>query len=201
MDERLTAAGERIQERNDRALVIGACGIDDDVSSLRGARKYAGVVQRAHDRFDAEYANGVRLLGRANEAGDLMSGGRKTCGDRSADIARCTRAKDLHERTPTVIAKTSEALSLHPRCFLKNSVALPHASSAAWRSCTDCRCSLTKACSASYRKSSSDLPAAFIAFSKPSTACGVHQSSLLAKWACSGIFTSAGFAACSGGMP
>ena len=37
----------------------------------------------------------------------------------------------------------------HPRCFLKNSVARPHASSAASRSCTDCRCSLTKACSAS----------------------------------------------------
>src|SRR4051794_25642994 len=89
----------------------------------------------------------------------------------------------------------------HPKCFLKNSVALPQASSAALRSCTDCRCSLTKACSASYRNSSSDLPAAFIAFSKASTTCGVHQSSLLAKWACSGIFASAGFAACSGGMP
>jgi hypothetical protein len=41
------------------------------------------------------------------------------------------------------------APSPHPRCFLKNSVARPQASSAAARSCTDCRCSLTKACSAS----------------------------------------------------
>ncbi len=41
------------------------------------------------------------------------------------------------------------ARQCHPRCFLKNSVARPQASSAAARSCTDCRCSLTKACSAS----------------------------------------------------
>ena len=37
----------------------------------------------------------------------------------------------------------------HPRCFLKNAVARPHASSAAARSCTVARCSLTKAWSAS----------------------------------------------------
>ncbi|MET4068869.1 hypothetical protein ABID58_003667 [Bradyrhizobium sp. S3.2.6] len=37
----------------------------------------------------------------------------------------------------------------YPRCFRKNSVALPQASSAASRSCTAWRCSLTKACSAS----------------------------------------------------
>jgi Dihydroxybiphenyl dioxygenase BphC D1 len=37
----------------------------------------------------------------------------------------------------------------HSRCFLKYSVARPQASSAAWRSCTAMRCSLTKACSAS----------------------------------------------------
>ncbi len=43
--------------------------------------------------------------------------------------------------------------------------------------------------------------AAFSAFSKPSTSAGVHQSSRLAKCACSGTLTSAGLAAASGGMP
>src|SRR4051794_38889472 len=97
--------------------------------------------------------------------------------------------------------KPAALVAPHPKCFLKKSIAMPQASSAALRSCTDCRCSLTKACSASYRNSSSDLPADFIAFSKLPTNSGVHQSSLVAKCACSGIFTSAGFAACSGGMP
>ena len=39
MDERLAAAGERIEQRNDRALVIGARGIDDDVGGLRRSRE------------------------------------------------------------------------------------------------------------------------------------------------------------------
>ncbi|CEG08936.1 hypothetical protein BN961_02356 [Afipia felis] len=37
----------------------------------------------------------------------------------------------------------------HPKCFLRKSIARPHASSAAWRSWTEARCSLAKAWSAS----------------------------------------------------
>ncbi len=51
------------------------------------------------------------------------------------------------ERSSPVLDLTE--LASHPKCFLKKSVARPQASSAAWRSCTDRRCSLPKPWSAS----------------------------------------------------
>jgi hypothetical protein len=61
--------------------------------------------------------------------------------------------------SPSVHSKSSQDFESHPRpertplyelvtstrCFLKKAVARPQASSAAWRSCTDMRCSLAKA--------------------------------------------------------
>jgi 2,3-dihydroxybiphenyl 1,2-dioxygenase len=77
------------------------------------------------------------------------------CAPRRQDCARRCRSpraiiacSPAHVRggTTSVAARIEAA---QPRCFLKNAVARPQASSAAARSCTDCRCSLTKACSAS----------------------------------------------------
>ncbi len=47
VDEGFAAARERIQQRYDRALVIGAGGVDDDVGGFRCLRKHSRVIQRA----------------------------------------------------------------------------------------------------------------------------------------------------------
>ena len=62
MDEWLAASGECIEQRDDGALVVGACGIDDDIGRLRGAGENFRVIQRAHHRLDAEGTNGVCLF-------------------------------------------------------------------------------------------------------------------------------------------
>jgi hypothetical protein len=52
-DERLAASRERIEKGYDRALVIGAGGIDDDVGRSRCWCENFRIVQRAQHRLDA----------------------------------------------------------------------------------------------------------------------------------------------------
>src|SRR5204862_3661887 len=81
-----------------------------------GARENLRIIQRAHDRLDAECAHGIRLIRRANEAGDLMAGRGKMRGDRSSDIARCARAEDFHSYLPiTRHCERSEAIQCDER--------------------------------------------------------------------------------------
>ncbi len=103
MDECLAASCQGIEHGNDRALVIGARRIDDDVGGLRRLRQDFSVVERSQHRLDAPRANRLGLLGRANQSRHLMSGGDEMRRDRSADIARRARAKDFH--LPTFICR------------------------------------------------------------------------------------------------
>ena len=104
VDERLAASRQRIQQGDDRAFVVGAGGIDDDVGGSRRLRENFRVIQRSQHRLDAAGANRVGLVLRANQAGHLMSGGDEMGRHRSADIARCACAKDFHSATSSVIA-------------------------------------------------------------------------------------------------
>src|SRR6476661_3356699 len=73
-------------------------------------------------------------------------------GRASAPVDRLSEAIHHQERNMDCFVALLFAMTMkcpYPRCFLKNPVARSQASSAALRSCTDCRCSLTKACSAS----------------------------------------------------
>ena len=96
VDERLAASGQRIKQGNDRALVIGARRIDDDVGGLRRLRQTFAIIQRSQQRLDAAGANRIGLFLRANQAGHLMSGGDEMRRNRSADIAGRARAEDFH---------------------------------------------------------------------------------------------------------
>ena len=129
VDERLAASGKRVQQRDDGALVIGARRVDDDVGGLRRLRQDFRVIERAQHRLDAPRADRVGLFRRADQARHLMSGGDQMRRNRSADIARRARAEDFHFTTTSL--RGAKRRSVHPRCFLKNSVALPQASSAA----------------------------------------------------------------------
>ena len=66
------ASGQRIQQGDDRALVVGAGGIDNDIGGFRRLRKYSRVIQRAQHRLDAAGVNRGGLVLRANEARHLM---------------------------------------------------------------------------------------------------------------------------------
>ena len=106
VDERLAASGQRIEHGNDRALVIGARRVDDDVGGLRRLRQNFSVIERSQHRLDAARANRIGLLGRANQSGHLMSGGDEMRRDRSADIARRARAKDFHFARPPSLRRS-----------------------------------------------------------------------------------------------
>ena len=103
VDERLAATGKCIKQRDDRALVVGARGIDHDVGGLGRLRQNFSVIERSQHRLDAPRANRLGLLWRANQSGHLMSGGDEMRRDRPADIARCARAEDFH--LPTFIRR------------------------------------------------------------------------------------------------
>ena len=62
MDERLAASRERIEKGYDRAPVIGAGGIDDDVGGSRCLRESLRNVQRAPPRLDAPGAHRIGLV-------------------------------------------------------------------------------------------------------------------------------------------
>ena len=77
------------EQGDDRALVVGARGVDDDVGGLRRLRQNVRVIERAQHRLDAACANRLGLVRRANQARHLMAGGDRDAPHRSADIARC----------------------------------------------------------------------------------------------------------------
>ena len=76
VDERLATTGERAKQARDRAFVIGARGIDDDVGGPRSVRQNFSVIERSQHRLDAPRADRVGLFRRTNQSAHLMS-----CGD------------------------------------------------------------------------------------------------------------------------
>src|SRR5262249_39038743 len=85
--------------------------------------------------------------------GDLferIGPGHETIRDQTGAVVYEADLRDIRSRERTK-CEGRDTRVRHPRCFLKNSIARFQASSAACRSCTDMRCSLAKACSASYR--------------------------------------------------
>jgi hypothetical protein len=66
VDEWLAATGERAEQAFDRASVIGARGVDDDVGGSRRLGQSFPVVQRPQQGLDAARANRLGLFRRAN---------------------------------------------------------------------------------------------------------------------------------------
>ena len=96
MDEQLTASGQSAKQGSDRAIVIGARRIDDDVGGLCRLRQTLLIIQRCQKRLDAPGVNRFGLFPGANQASYLMSGGNEMRCNRSADIAGGACAEDLH---------------------------------------------------------------------------------------------------------
>ena len=63
MDERLAASSKRAKQALDRAFVIGARRIDDDVGGPRRLRQNFSVVERSQHGLDAPRANRLGLFG------------------------------------------------------------------------------------------------------------------------------------------
>ena len=96
VQERLAAAGERVEHGLHRRPVVGAGGVDHRIGRLRLPRQQSRVRQVAQHRLDAQRLQPRRLLRRPHQAADPVPVLHQPQGDGAADIAAGAGQEDGH---------------------------------------------------------------------------------------------------------
>ena len=101
LQECLIGAGEALEDRFDRAAVVGVGRVDHRIGGARRVRQETGVLERAEQRLDAARAHLGRALTRAHQADHLMAGAKEGRRDRTSDVAGRAGDQHLHDGFPT----------------------------------------------------------------------------------------------------